>query len=675
MAGSSEKDPLFQPLKIKHLTLKNRIMSTSHASGMDTDGIPDEPYQRYHEEKAKGGLALTMFGGSSSVSEDSRWVTAQLRLSDDRVLPYLEQFAKRIHAQDCAIMCQITHLGRRADPVADHWMPTVAPSAVRETLHRSIPREIDSFDIRRIIRDFGNAAKRCEDAGLDGLETHAGGHLIGQFFSPDVNQRHDQYGGNIENRARFALEVHEEIRKRVGDKFLLGLRMSIGENRDGLSEDDAIKIAQLLEREGAIDFLNCVYGRMDTELFLAENNMPGMTMTIAPFLPKIKRMKESVSLPIFHAARITDVATARHAIRDGILDMVAMTRAHIADPQLVNKIQRGEENRIRPCLGASHCMYNRPHCIHNPAAGRETQLPQVVQPSGNNKRRVVIVGGGPAGLEAARITAERGHEVVLLEATPQLGGQIQLAAKADWRQDLIAIVDWRVSELAHLGVDVRLNTYAEAGDVLALQPDVVIIATGGLPGFGQVVGSELCLSTWDLLSGEVEPAANILVYDGTGRNDAPSCAKLLAKGGANVIYATIDDRLGGELGYPERPIYRKQFYQLGVATHIDLSLQSIEQSASGLLAKLRNELTDELIELKADQVIVDGGTTPLTEVFDGLRENSVNQGVTDIDALLSGKPQPGLDQAGYLLFRIGDAISSRSLHAALLDAYRLAINL
>ena len=170
-----QNDPLFEPLTIKHLTLKNRIMSTSHASGMDTDGIPDEPYQRYHEEKARGGLALTMFGGSSSVSLDSRWTEAQLRLNEDRVIPYLEQLATRVHRQNCAIMCQITHLGRRIDPVADHWMPAVAPSAIRETLHRSIPREIDSFDIRRIIREFGDAALRCQQAGLDGIETHAGG--------------------------------------------------------------------------------------------------------------------------------------------------------------------------------------------------------------------------------------------------------------------------------------------------------------------------------------------------------------------------------------------------------------------------------------------------------------------------------------------------------------------
>lgn len=670
-----ENDPLFQPLTIKHLTLKNRIMSTSHASGMDSGGMPAEPYQRYHEEKAKGGLALTMFGGSSSVSSDSRWVEAQLRLNDDRVIPYLEEFARRIHAQDCAIMCQITHLGRRADPTADHWMPTVAPSAVRETLHRSIPREIDEFDIRRIIRDFGDAAVRCKGAGLDGLETHAGGHLIGQFFSPDVNRRSDRYGGSVENRACFALEVHEEIRKRVGDDFLVGIRMSIGEDRGGLSDEDAIAIAQLLERESAIDFLNCVYGRMDTELYLAEKNMPGMTMPIAPFLPKIKRMKASVSLPVFHAARITDVATARHAIRDGILDMVAMTRAHIADPQLVNKIRRGEEDRIRPCIGASHCMYKRPHCIHNPAAGRETMLPQELEPTTGKQRRIVIVGGGPAGLEAARIAAERGHEVILLEAAPRLGGQILLAARADWRKDLVAIVDWRVAEIEHLGVDVRLNNYAVSDDVLALEPDVVIVATGGLPNFGDLDGADLCHSTWDLLSGEVRPAKKILVYDGTGRNDAPSCAKLLAEGAAEVVYATIDDRLGGELGYPERPIYRKQFYQLDIPIHPDLMLQSVRQTPTGLLATMRNELTGDAAEFEAGQVVVECGTQPLVEVYDALREQSANDGVTDIDALLGSRPQPGIDSESFTLFRIGDAVSSRSLHAALLDAYRLVVTL
>jgi 2,4-dienoyl-CoA reductase-like NADH-dependent reductase (Old Yellow Enzyme family) len=281
-----------------------------------------------------------MFGGSSNVAPDSPSVFNQLRIDNDRIIPFLQSFSERIHAQGAALMCQITHLGRRGDSTSDNWLPTLAPSPVRETLHRSVPREIDEDDIKRIVAAFGEAARRCYEGGLDGLETHAAAHLIGQFFSPDVNRRTDKYGGSIENRARFALMVHEAIRKNVGDNFLVGMRMSIYEDRGGLSAEDALAIAQIMEREGAIDFLNCVAGRMDTELFLAEKNMPGMTEPLAPFLGRVAAVKKELSLPVFHAARITDVATARYAIREGILDMVAMTRAHIADPQIVNKIMR-----------------------------------------------------------------------------------------------------------------------------------------------------------------------------------------------------------------------------------------------------------------------------------------------------------------------------------------------
>jgi len=670
-----KQDPLFQPLRIKHLTLKNRIMSTSHASGMDDDGMPAERYQRYHEEKAKGGLALTMFGGSSNVAADSPSVFDQLRIDNDRIIPHLQSFSERIHAQDAALMCQITHLGRRGDSTNDNWLPTLAPTSVRETLHRSIPREIDEDDIKRIVAAFGEAARRCYEGGLDGLETHAGAHLIGQFFSPDINRRTDKYGGSVENRARFALMVHEAVRKNVGDDFLVGMRMSVYEDRGGLSAEDAIAIAQIMEREGAIDFLNCVAGRMDTELFLAEKNMPGMTEPLAPFLPQIAAVKRELSLPVFHAARITDVATARYAIREGILDMVAMTRAHIADPQIVNKIRRGEEHRIRPCFGASHCMYKKPSCVHNAASGRETVLPQVVEPTTGKIKHVVVVGGGPAGMEAARVAAERGHRVNLLEATPQLGGQLLLAARAGWRRDMISIVDWRVSELEHLGVEVHYNTYASGDDVLAFDPDVVIVASGGLPNFGDLEGEELCLSPWDILSGDAKPAKRVLVYDGTGRHEALSCAEFLADKGAAVTLAIIDDRVGAEMGYAERASHRKQVYLKRIKVEPDLVLQSVQRRNAGLAATLVNDLTDEPLEIEADQVVVERGTFPVDEVFLELKGGAVNRGITDIDALINTLPQPvqAGDEGGYLLYRIGDAVSSRSVHAALLDAYRITI--
>ena len=672
--NNTGKDPLLKPLQIRHLTLKNRIMSTSHASGMGDDCMPAVRYQRYHEEKAKGGLALTMFGGSSNVATDSPSVFDQLRVDTDKVIPHLQQFSERIHQHGTALMCQITHLGRRGDATVENWLPTIAPSSLRETLHRSIPREMDEHDIKRVVNAFGQAARRCYEGGLDGLETHAGAHLIGQFFSPDTNKRTDKFGGSLENRMRFAMLVHEEIRRQTGDNFLLGIRMSMEEDRGGLEHDDALRIAEILEREGMIDFLNAVFGRMDTELNLAEKNMPGMTQPLAPFLTRMSTVKQAVSVPVFHAARIVDLATARHAIQNNLLDMVAMTRAHIADPQIVNKIISGDEHRIRPCFGASHCMHKKPSCIHNPATGREQELPQTVAKADTGSKKVVVIGGGPAGLEAARVSAERGHHVTLFEAASKLGGQLLLASKATWRRDIISVIDWRVAELEHLGATIRMNHYAEVEDVKALQPDVIIVATGGLPNFGDLQGQEYCNSVWDVIGGDVQPAQEILVYDGTGRHEALSCAQFVASRGAETIFATTDDRPAAELGYAERPVHRKELYKLGVEVKTDLMIKTVQPLGNKLQATLDNDLTDESTTITVDQIIIERGTTPADELFYQLRSGSGNDGVTDIDALLEGRAQP-CTNSGFELHRIGDAVSSRSLHAALLDAYRLCIAL
>jgi 2,4-dienoyl-CoA reductase-like NADH-dependent reductase (Old Yellow Enzyme family) len=670
-------DPLLRPLTIGHLTLKNRIMSTAHACGLEEEGMPKLAYQLYHEEKAKGGLALTMFGGSSNVAPDSPNVFRQLNVGTDAVIPWLEQFSERIHAHGCALMVQITHLGRRGESYVGAHLPTIAPSPIRETLHRSFPREMDRHDIARVVKAFGDAAWRCKEGGLDGLETLAGAHLIGQFLSPATNKRTDGYGGSLENRCRFGLEVYDEIRRRVGEHFLVGFRFVVDEGyAAGLSFEECLAIAHRFERSGTLDFFNAVYGRMDTALGLAVDNMPGMASPMAPWLAKAAAFKREVGLPVFHAARIADVATARHAIAQGLIDMAAMTRVHIADPHLVEKLGRGEEARIRPCVGATHCMgVTRPACLHNPASGREGALPHVVAKTTGPRLKVVVVGGGPAGLEAARVAAERGHAVTLFEAAGRLGGQVVLAARASWRRDLMGVIDWRAGELERLGAAVHLNRLAEAGDVLAENPDVVIVAAGGVPDLAWIDGHEHVTSVWDVLSGATAPAASVVVWDGTARHAAPTAAERCLKAGSRVRFVALDDALAMEMSYAERAIWKQKLYALGLDQTFDHRLVRVETAGNRFTAVFSNEYTGAELRLETDQVIVEHGTLPADGVFQALRPGSANDGVTDIEALIAGRPQPQNGNGGFKLHRVGDCQSSRNIHSAVYDALRLCATL
>ena len=360
--------------------------------------------------------------------------------------------------------------------------------------------------------------------------------------------------------------VFEEIRRQAGDDFLVGFRCAVDEAMaEGLSQDECIEIAHVFERSGFIDFFNGNYGRMDTLLGLAVDNMPGMASPVAPWLKSVGAFKREVSLPVFHAARITDLATARYAISEGLLDMAAMTRAHIADPHLVNKLADGQEDQIRPCVGATHCMSpQRPVCLHNAATGRELKMPQVVARAENPGRRAVVVGGGPAGLEAARVLGERGHHIVLFEAAPRLGGQVLLGAEASWRKDLSGVVDWRAGELDRLGVDVRTSHYAELEDVLAEDPEIVIVSTGGVPDIDWLDGVEHATSAWDFLTGGGAVGEQVLVYDGTGRHPALQCAERAATAGADVQLVCIDGEIAVELTYAERAIWKQKVYEAGV---------------------------------------------------------------------------------------------------------------
>ena len=680
--STSQYPNLLEPFRLRHVTFRNRLMSTSHAPGYVEDRHPKLRYQLYHEEKAKGGLALTMFGGSSNIAPDSPSAFGQIWIGDDSIIPVLREFSERIHRHGCAIMCQITHMGHRTLWNVEDWLPPIAPSPVREHAHRSFPKEMDRGDIRRVVRAFGDAAARCRDGGLDGVELLAYGHLIHQFWTPLVNRRTDEYGGNLENRARFGLEVLEEVRRRVGNDFLVGFRMMGDELKEGgLDQEDCLALAKIYADTGMCDFLNVIAGQVGDERGLSLS-IPSMAGPRAPYVHIAARMKRETGVAVFHATRIMDLPTAEHCVREGLVDMIAMTRAHMADPHIVAKMIRGEEERIRPCVGAGYCI-DRIYvggdalCLHNPATGRERTMPHVVPPGSGPRRKVVVVGAGPAGLEAARVSALRGHEVVVFEAASEPGGQIVLAARATWRKELLGIAEWLAAEVEHLGVALHLNRYAESADVLAERPDVVITATGGVPNLERVAGAEHAVSVWDVLGGQVEPGAEVLVFDDHGDHQGPSVVDYLASRGSSVELATPDRLTAHEVGATNYPVYLASFYAKGVTLTPDRRLRSVERDGNRLRAVLRNEYTDEDETRFVDQVVVEHGTLPAAELFHELAPLARNEGELDIEALIAGRPQAVASNPDgeFMLFRVGDAVASRNVHAAIYDSLRLCKDL
>ena len=282
---SEFSDPLLQPIQIGKVELPNRIFSSSHAPGYNTDGTPSERYIAYHEEKARGGIGLTMIGGSSNVSIDSASLWGQLNFGQDQIIEPLAEMAQRIHQHGTAIMCQLTHMGRRNVSNDGDWLPTIAPTSIREPMHRGWPKEMDKHDIKRVIGDFARAAKRAETAGLDGIELCATSHLIDQFWTPLVNQRTDEYGGSIDNRLRFTFDVLEAIRETVGNEFLLGIRMIANEDQiGGLTIEESKEIAQKIAESGFLDFLNIASSSLATEEGLSKAIPPSGTPLI-PYVP------------------------------------------------------------------------------------------------------------------------------------------------------------------------------------------------------------------------------------------------------------------------------------------------------------------------------------------------------------------------------------------------------
>ncbi len=671
-------DPLLQPYQLKHLTLRNRVILTAHEPAYPEDGMPKGRYRAYHVERAKGGVALTMTAGSAAVSLDSPPVFNNILAWKDEVVKWTRELTDAVHEQGAAVMIQLTHLGRRTRWDKADWLPVVSPGHQRESAHRAFPKKMEDWDTARIIQDYADAAERMQAGGMDGIELQAYGHLMDQFWSPLTNELDAPYGGSLDNRLRFTFDVLDAIRGRVGPDFIVGIRYTGDEMLEGgLTHQDGIAISQRLKDSGQIDFLNVVRGHIDTDPGLTDL-IPIQGMASAPHLDFAGEVRKATGFPTFHAARIPDLATARHAIASGLLDMVGMTRAHMADPHVLKKLIEGREEDIRPCVGANYCLDRiyqggLAHCLHNAATGREETMPQEIAKA-DTAKTIVVVGAGPAGLEAARVASERGHRVILFEAADRPGGQIRLTAQSPRRREMVGIIDWRVAQCEKHGVEFRFNTWAEVDTVAAESPDVVVVATGGLPDTAVLArGNELVVSAWDVISGDVRPGSQVLVFDDAGDHAGLMAAEVLAKAGGHVEIMTPDRSFAPEVMAMNLVPYMRSLQALDTRFTVTFRLEAVTRDGNELVAHIGSEYGGVAQQRRFDQVVVNHGTLPLDELYFALRPLSSNLGEVDHKALVAGRPQTlaSNPDGQFQLFRIGDAVAARNTHAAIYDALRL----
>lgn len=677
----SRYDVLFEPVQINGLTIPNRFVSTSHAPGYITGGRISSRYVSYSAEKARGGVGLIQFGGATSVSAENSSFYGTVDGTRDDVIPQYRQMAAAIHEHGAKCTVQLRHGGRRERWDIGNWLPVFSSTTEREIIHASFPVLMENHDIRRVTRDHASAAVRARDGDIDGIElSFQAGTLVEQFLSPRLNQRTDGYGGSLENRMRLGFEILESVRKAVGDEYPIGIRVTGDQMLEGgLTPEDCVEIARLYANSGLIDFMSVV-GSTAVDHLTEAKIYPSMWLPSGLYLPLAKSIRSAVAgkVKILHTSRIADAATALHAVESGSVDMVGMTRAFIADPHHVNKLRNGHEEEIRPCVGAGYCVDRvlkglDALCVHNVATGREETISHSVIASDMPGKRVVVVGGGPGGLEAARICARRGHKVVLFEAAPKLGGQTLLAASG-WKRDMAGITAWQINQVEALNIDIRCNVLADAEAVFAESPDEVIIATGGLPNTGSFKGADLAVTGWDILSGQIPPGKDVLIAYESGTEAGIIAAEYIASLGSSVEIATPDKELGRELGGTNLGAHMSELYKRHVGIRVNVRVTRVVRDGEKLQVTLQNTFTGELNTISVDQVIGENGTLPNDDLYFELKPYSINLGEVDLRSLSEMRRQElNRNPSGlFRLYRAGDAWGARNMHAAILDATRIA---
>jgi mycofactocin system FadH/OYE family oxidoreductase 2 len=475
---------LFRPLEIGTLSIPNRIFSSAHATMFaDDNGLMTERHAAYYEARARGGIGL-IITGAQAVSPYSVPAFPHFdRCVDDRQIPCYRWVTDAVHRHGTKIFAQLWHFGRQGS-ASGSMLPLQAASPGPCPLLGEIPKEMDREDIERTVKEFADGAVRCREGGFDGIEIHgAHGYLFSSFLSPASNFRTDEYGGTLENRMRFALEVIAAVRKAVGEDFVLGFKLSADEFvPDGLTLEETREIARILQDRGRVDFLDVSVGAYGSlPLIIAPMYVP-----LGFAVPYAAAIKEVVDVPVFAIHRIKDPAQAEEILRNGQADMVAMTRATICDPELPRKAREGREDEIRNCVACNQGCWGRAMqgvpigCALNAWAGHESDPEWALAPT-QQRKTVFVVGGGPGGAEAARVAALRGHAVRLYDRATELGGQLSIASKASGREELQDVGRYYARELRRLGVDVRLGTEVDVDAVVSQRPDAVVLATGARP--------------------------------------------------------------------------------------------------------------------------------------------------------------------------------------------------